>query len=91
MTRISRKVIVNGLVQGVFFRKYTTEKATALQLDGLVRNEPDGSVYIEVEGEEDSVREFLSWCHKGSPSSHVEKVMISEMTPSGQKGFHIRY
>ena len=43
---------VLGIVQGVWFRKYTKESADVYSLKGYVKNESDGSVYIEVEGED---------------------------------------
>ena len=45
----SYKILVKGRVQGVWFRKYTKDKADSLNLSGFARNELDGSVYIEVE------------------------------------------
>ena len=49
---------VYGLVQGVFFR-YTTRKiARNLGLTGIVKNLPNGSVYIEAEGPEDKLTEL---------------------------------
>ena len=52
MKRIN--IHVYGLVQGVFFR-YTTRKiARNLGITGIVKNLPDGSVYIEAEGPEDN-------------------------------------
>ena len=45
-------IVVRGRVQGVFFRASAAEKAAELRLAGFVRNEPDGSVYMEAEGDE---------------------------------------
>jgi acylphosphatase len=67
-------ILVKGKVQGVFFRAYTKQKAEELGLRGFVKNNMDGSVYIETEGEENVLREFISWCRKGSPRSKVESV-----------------
>lgn len=63
-----------GFVQGVFFRFSAQEKAKILGINGFVRNESDGTVYIEAEGEEDDLRQFLNWCHKGPSGARVEKV-----------------
>lgn len=65
-------------MQGVFFRKYTVDQALKLRLKGFVRNEQNGDVYCEVEGEEDVLQQFEKWCWKGSPFSKVEKVSITE-------------
>ena len=66
---------IKGMVQGVFFRKYTEMKAEELGVKGFVSNRPDGSVYIEAEAEEDVLREFIKWCYAGSPASRVETVV----------------
>jgi acylphosphatase len=71
---VHMNISVKGKVQGVFFRAYTREKANELGLKGFVKNMKDGSVYIEAEGEENVLNEFVSWCHKGSPGSGVEEV-----------------
>lgn len=63
---------VSGRVQGVFFRASAKQKALSLGLTGFAQNLPDGSVHLEVEGEEDSLREFLSWCHKGPLLARVD-------------------
>ena len=69
---------VSGLVQGVFFRASTKAEAEGLDIKGLVRNEPDGSVYIEAEGEEQNVDAFVEWCRKGPPRAIVRKCEIKE-------------
>jgi acylphosphatase len=71
-------ITVTGNVQGVFFRKYTIEKAQELGLKGTVRNMPDGSVFIEAEGEENALAQFAGWCYEGSPYSKVEEVVVKE-------------
>lgn len=71
-------ITISGKVQGVFFRKYTADKAIQLSLHGFVRNEPDGNVYCEAEGEEETLEQFIQWCRKGSPLSHVTGVQVKE-------------
>jgi acylphosphatase len=67
-------IVIKGKVQGVFFRDYTSRKANELGIKGFVKNRIDGSVYIEAEGNEKMLEEFISWCHQGSPPSQVEHV-----------------
>lgn len=69
---------ISGLVQGVFFRASAKEKADSLHLCGFVRNEPDGTVHIEAEGEEEDLKVFVDWCHHGPPRAKVEKCDIKE-------------
>lgn len=80
---------VFGLVQGVYFRRYSFEKAQELAINGFVRNEPDGSVYIEAEGEPELLKKFTNWCRVGSPGSRVEKVTINEAPLKNFRGFVI--
>ena len=63
-----------GRVQGVGFRYAAREKAAKWGIAGTVRNEPDGSVYAEMEGEEEALRKFLAWCRKGPWLAKVERV-----------------
>ncbi len=69
---------ISGFVQGIFFRLTAKEKAEKLDIRGFSRNQPDGSVYIEAEGDEKSLSEFIKWCHQGPSLAKVEKVEISE-------------
>ncbi len=70
------EIHIAGGVQGVFFRDSAQKKALELGLNGFARNEPDGSVYVEIEGEEKTLRDFINWCHDGPPMARVDKVKI---------------
>jgi acylphosphatase len=65
---------VYGLVQGVFFRYNTRKIARKLGLTGLVKNLPDGSVYIEAEGPEEKLLDLLKFSRKGPNSARVDNV-----------------
>ena len=71
-------VIVEGRVQGVFFRAYTKEEADKLKLTGWVRNQSAGSVEALVEGEAEAVDRMIAWFHAGSPMSQVTIVRVTE-------------
>jgi acylphosphatase len=88
---LSLRIVVYGKVQGVFFRKYTQQIARSLSLEGFVRNNKNGSVYIEVTGEEDPVNKLVEWCSKGPAAASVEKIEKEEIKPSFYKGFEIRH
>ena len=81
-------ITISGKVQGVFFRKYTQEKAQQLSIKGFVRNEPTGDVYCEAEGEE--VHTFVQWCHQGSPNAVVTQVKVVEASLKGFTSFEIQ-
>lgn len=65
---------VFGQVQGVFFRHSARQKAEELGIKGFAKNEPDDSVYIEAEGEEENLKKFLDWCYQGPAFAQVKKV-----------------
>ena len=64
---------ISGKVQGVFYRASAVKEAERLNIKGFARNEPDDSVYIEAEGDEDALESFLSWCAKGPPHEPLLK------------------
>ncbi len=67
---------VYGKVQGVFFRASARHRAMLLDITGFAKNEPDGSVYIEAEGEEQSLALFIGWCHEGPERAVVSRVDV---------------
>jgi acylphosphatase len=72
------RILVHGKVQNVGFRSYVKNLADKLSLNGWVRNNPDGSVEILVEGTERLLEEFLDYCKKGPPLSRIDKVDVFE-------------
>uniref|UniRef100_A0A023EEW2 Acylphosphatase n=1 Tax=Aedes albopictus TaxID=7160 RepID=A0A023EEW2_AEDAL len=71
---------VFGIVQGVFFRKYTQKQATSLGLKGWCMNTRDGTVKGQMEGEVKPMNEMKHWLQtKGSPTSRIDKAVFSEM------------
>ena len=83
------RIHIIGTVQGVWFRKYTKEAALSYHVRGMVKNEIDGSVYIEAEGEEEDLKSFIQWLYTGSPLSKVEEVRWEEGELQYFKGFSI--
>ena len=67
-----------GRVHGVFFRYTAKEKADELRIYGFARNEPDGTVYIEAEGEQEPLEKFLDWCKEGPEYAEVDKAEAGE-------------
>ncbi|MFZ6011835.1 MAG: acylphosphatase [Bacteroidota bacterium] len=80
---------VFGKVQGVFFRASTQERAHELNIHGFVRNERDGSVYIEAEGEEHALQQFIQWCQHGPRQARVERCLVREGDLRGFENFNI--
>ncbi len=65
---------VIGKVQGVFFRRDVCHIALSLGLVGYVRNEKNGSVLIEAEGDVKSLEKLIMWCKEGSKNAEVDTV-----------------
>jgi len=83
---------VFGKVQGVCYRAFASKKGARLGLAGFVKNLPDGSVYMEAEGEEAALRSFEDWAHKGPPSARVDRVELNYSDRlSNFEDFEIRY
>jgi acylphosphatase len=72
-------IIVHGRVQGVWFRAGTKEKADELGLFGWVKNQPEGTVEIHVEGEKTQLEKFIAWCRKGTPAADVTSLDIEKV------------
>ena len=88
MTRY--RITVKGKVQGVFYRSSTQAKAKELNLNGWVKNEEDGSVLIEAEGEEQKLEKLIEWCKLGPGAAVVNDVEYQEIEPKGVNGFEVR-
>jgi acylphosphatase len=78
MARKHLNIRIHGLVQGVFFRASARTHALALNVTGFARNESDGAVYIEAEGEQKNLDQFVEWCHRGPERAHVSIVSVTE-------------
>jgi acylphosphatase len=74
----SVQIRVIGRVQGVGFRYYAVMKAKEFNISGFVKNMPDDTVFIEAEGTEDNLDQFVLWCEKGPVSARVDRL---ELTP----------
>ena len=80
---------VKGKVQGVFFRASTKAVADQMGIKGLVRNEKDGSVYIEAEAVETFLDMFVEWCNEGPDKSLVENVEVIEGELKNYRNFEV--
>ena len=87
---IRRRVVVHGLVQGVFFRDTVRRRALAAAVSGWVRNRPDGTVEAVLEGEPVAVERLVEFCRQGPRGARVDRVEISEERPEGLSVFSIR-
>jgi len=66
--------VIHGRVRGVMYRDATARRAQLLAVKGFVENQPDSTVRVVAEGEEESLRTLLKYLWLGSPFSKVEQV-----------------
>ena len=76
-------ISVKGLVQGVFYRASARKTALQLGITGFVRNETDGSVFIQAEGSEEALEKFIAWCKEGPAHARVASIEINEIPEPG--------
>jgi len=84
------RILITGLVQGVFFRREMTDLARRLGVSGWVRNLPDGQVEALAEGERARLDELIRFCHIGPRGAVVRKVKVEWSDYLGEfRGFRI--
>jgi acylphosphatase len=74
---------VTGSVQGVWYRGSMQEEARRLRIAGWVRNERDGSVVAEAEGERAAVDALIAWARHGPPGARVTDVQVAWIPATG--------
>lgn len=84
-------ITVKGKVIDVNFRTNTKQEADKLGIGGFILNRPPNAVYIEAEGQEETLKQFLAWCHTGPVYAKVESVLAAKGEIKGFSGFAIRY
>lgn len=90
--KLRARAIIEGRVQGVFYRASTRDQARRLGVNGWVRNLPNGDVEALFEGEKGAVTQMLAWCYQGPPYAAVHKVNVSyEPFLGDQEGFRVVY
>lgn len=71
---VTIRLIVEGKVQGVFYRQSTREKAISIGIKGTVKNLSDGNVEIIATGTAEQLEQLIQWCNQGPPRAVVTKV-----------------
>ncbi|HEY8103010.1 MAG TPA: acylphosphatase [Gaiellaceae bacterium] len=84
-----RRVVVQGHVQGVFFRETTRRRALSAGVAGWARNAPDGSVEAVFEGERKAVERLVAFAREGPRGARVDWVDVVNEEPEGLSGFEV--
>ena len=80
---------VAGKVHGVGYRFSCMEAAYKHNIKGFVRNKKDGSVYVEAEGVEQDLNNFITWCRKGPVWARVTDIVIDDGEVMNYDSFEI--
>jgi len=75
----TKKIIVTGKVQGVFFRKTAKQQADTMGILGSIQNRLDGSVLIYAYGDAEPLQRFIDWCRQGSEGATVTDVIVTDV------------
>lgn len=87
---MATRVVVRGLVQGVFFRDSCAREARVARVKGWVRNRADGAVEAWFEGRPEAVAALVAWCRHGPPHADVVEVEVVADSPTGLEDFRIQ-
>jgi len=92
MEKVRARVIVEGRVQGVFFRHHTQEAAFRFGVKGWVKNRRDGRVEALFEGDKDRVDQIIQWCRRGPSEARVTEVYVNWEVYTGEfEDFSVTY
>jgi len=92
LKNIRKHLIIEGRVQGVWFRESTRRQAVSLGVSGWVKNRPEGTVEAMMEGPEDAVLRLIAWCRKGPSAAGVTRIHETEEAWRGEfDSFDIAY
>ena len=80
-----------GRVQGVGFRFNAIKQSAGLNVNGFVRNEPDGSVLMDVEGSSADLKNLLARVETVM-KENIEATDVTEQPLAGKSaGFNIQH
>ncbi len=80
-------VTIFGNVQGVYLRRTLEKEAKRLGVFGFVRNEDDGTVYLEIEGKQEILKNFIDWIKKGAGDGGDYKIIQVETSKGTYQAF----
>ena len=87
---VRTRVVVHGLVQGVFFRESTRRAAEEAGVTGWVRNLINGTLEAVLEGQADAVDRMVAFFRVGPPGAEVSHLETFDEVPHGEVGFTVR-
>ena len=89
--KIRRHYVFEGDVQGVGFRWYAKQAASACGVTGWVRNEYDGSVTMELQGSAEQIDAALEMLKEDSWIRIIRTSVREIETDNAERSFRVRY
>ena len=88
----SYRITISGKVQHVYYRKFVTQALQRLQIQGYIRNLPNGTVEVVARIYDDLYPRVIAVLQEGSPMSHVETIAVDMIEEDDiiYDGFEIR-
>lgn len=83
----AKHLIVSGRVQGVGYRDWLVAQASAMGVQGWVRNRRDGAVEALLAGNEEAVDELIRTCWRGPRAADVKSIAVEPGEPPATAGF----
>jgi len=92
MEKARARIVVSGIVQGVGYRAFALYQGSSLNLNGYVRNTPDGRVEVEAEGDKGDIERLVSVLREGPGAAQVSDVRVEWKEHKGElKGFRVSF
>ena len=90
-TMITKRIVIQGHVQDVFFRASTKKKADELGVRGTVRNckRSKKRVHVIAQGQKQDLEKLIEWCHQGPTAAIVDSVEVFEYEPKNFADFSV--
>ena len=86
----AKRWFISGTVQGVGFRFFVQNKASALGVSGWTRNLDDGRVEVFASGSPDRLSDLAAALHIGPRMAKVRGVEEQDAEPDGATSFSVR-
>ena len=87
MSKVCKRFLISGKVQGVWFRESARRQAERLKLSGKAINLPDGRVEVLVLGAESEIDQMATWLRRGPTVARVDQVTEETVEHTGFTGF----
>lgn len=89
MTVISKKLYIDGQVQGVYYHEWGQAEARKLGISGWIKDTDNGQVEAIITGKEELVDHFIADCHEGPLAAQVENVEVEDIQTKTFEDFSI--